>query len=151
MTISIREASISDKAQLMDFQIAMASETEDIVLDRNILDLGISAVFNHAEKGRYLIAEFENKVVGCLMLTFEWSDWRNGTVIWIQSVFVDKQYRGKGIYKALYQHVQNEAQNSQDIRGIRLYVDKRNKLAQEVYEKLGMNGEHYQVYEWMKN
>ena len=83
------------------------------------------------------------------MTTYEWSDWRNGTVLWIQSVYIDKAWRGKGIYKKMYEHIQMIVTKSDDLKGIRLYVDRTNKAAQQVYEKLGMNGEHYQVFEWM--
>ncbi len=84
------------------------------------------------------------------MITFEWSDWRNGNVWWIQSVYVVPVNRGGGIFGGLYRHVQELARQDSNVRGLRLYVDKRNIRAQEVYARLGMNGEHYQVFEWMK-
>lgn len=150
MAIKVREAQLEDVEKLISFQMSMADETEDIVLDKSILTRGIHALFSDPAKGKYLVAVNQNQVVGCLMLTYEWSDWRNGTVLWIQSVYVEKSNRGKGVYKCLYDFVKEEVKQSLRFRGIRLYVDKGNAAAQQVYEKLGMNGDHYMLYEWMK-
>ncbi|MEO8036720.1 MAG: GNAT family N-acetyltransferase, partial [Acidobacteriota bacterium] len=100
--------------------------------------------------GRYFVAESGGRVVGSLMITFEWSDWRNGMVWWIQSVYVIPPERKRGIYAGLYEHVKSITSHDRGVRGIRLYVDRRNAVAQKVYTRLGMNGEHYQVFEWMK-
>lgn len=139
-----------DAAAIVEFQIAMARETEDLELDRDICAKGVAAVFDNSRHGFYLIAELEGKVVASTMITYEWSDWRNGVVWWIQSVYVMPEARGQGVYKGLYAYVQELANDDDNVRGIRLYVDKRNTGAQQVYAKLGMNGEHYQVFEWMK-
>ncbi len=139
-----------DAAAIVEFQIAMARETEDLELDRDICAKGVAAVFDDSRHGFYLIAELEGKVVASTMITYEWSDWRNGVVWWIQSVYVMPEARGQGVYKGLYAYVQELANDDDNVRGIRLYVDKRNARAQQVYAKLGMNGEHYQVFEWMK-
>jgi ribosomal protein S18 acetylase RimI-like enzyme len=128
----------------------MALETENITLDIATLSQGIHKLFKDSTKGRYYVAEENGEVIGCLMTTYEWSDWRCGNVIWIQSVYIASTHRGKGVYKKMYEHIQQMVMNDPDYRGIRLYVDKTNKPAQQVYEKLGMNGEHYQVYEWMR-
>jgi len=146
----IREARPTDVSTLMEFQTHMARETENIELDQAILQRGIEALLADPGKGRYYVAEMDGQPAGCLMTTYEWSDWRNGTVLWIQSVYVAKPYRGKGVYKSLYVHVQAMVEKQPDLRGIRLYVDKRNHAAQQVYRQLGMDGEHYQVFEWMK-
>ena len=92
----------------------------------------------------------EEVAAGMLMITLEWSDWRNGWVWWIQSVYVDREFRKYGVFKELYNHIKSIVESSENIRGIRLYVDKRNTRAQKVYESLGMTGEHYSTYEWMK-
>jgi len=144
-----REARRSDASAIIDFQIAMARETEDIELDRGVLTRGVEAVFDDSNLGCYFIAEHEGRVVGSLMITYEWSDWRNGLVWWIQSVYVIPEMRGKGIYAGLYRFIQSLVKDEGSIRGIRLYVDRRNVAAQEVYTRLGMNGEHYSVFEWM--
>jgi ribosomal protein S18 acetylase RimI-like enzyme len=146
----IREAIAKDIPTIIDFQKKMAWETEKVTLDTSILTDGVNNLFADVNRGRYYVAEENGSVVGSLMTTYEWSDWRNGTVLWIQSVYIIEPYRGKGIYKQLYHHIQEMVRKSSDLRGIRLYVDKTNKSAQHVYEKLGMNGEHYQVFEWMK-
>jgi ribosomal protein S18 acetylase RimI-like enzyme len=112
--------------------------------------VGVKNLFADVNRGKYYVAEENGLVVGSLMTTYEWSDWRNGTLLWIQSVYIIESHRGKGIYKQLYEYIQQTVKDSSDLRGIRLYVDKTNKAAQRVYEKLGMNGEHYQVFEWMK-
>jgi GNAT superfamily N-acetyltransferase len=145
-----REAKPRDAAAIIEFQLAMARETEELDLDRAILTRGVEAVFADPTLGRYFVAEAEGEVVGSLMITYEWSDWRNGQVWWIQSVYVPAQHRRRGIYAGLYRHVRELIAPDPSIRGIRLYVDERNRPAQEVYARLGMNGEHYRVFEWMK-
>lgn len=149
--ISVREATSADAKHIIDFQLSMAWETENLKLDEKILTEGVRQLFEDPTKGRYYIAEVNNEVAGCLMTTYEWSDWRCGNVLWIQSVYIAAPYRGKGVYKKLYEYIKAiVTKPDSEYRGIRLYVDKTNKDAQQVYEKLGMNGEHYQVYEWMK-
>jgi ribosomal protein S18 acetylase RimI-like enzyme len=128
----------------------MAQETESIQLDFHTVTNGVHAVFEDATKGSYYVAVENDTVVGSLMTTYEWSDWRCGTVIWIQSVYIIPTHRGQGVYKKMYEHIQSLITPESGYRGIRLYVDKTNLAAQKVYEKLGMNGEHYQVFEWMK-
>ena len=147
--VHYREAVPADASAIIEFQLAMARETEDLELDREILTSGVNAVFADPALGRYFIAEDDGRVIGSLMITYEWSDWRNGMVWWIQSVYVIPEFRRRGIYAGLYTHVKQLVEQS-TVRGIRLYVDKRNTAAQEVYTRLGMNGEHYLVFEWMR-
>jgi len=148
--IDYRQATPDDVSVIVDFQIAMALETEELELDREVCTRGVQAVFDDPSRGRYFLAESEGTVVASLMITYEWSDWRNGNVWWIQSVYVRPSFRGQRVYAGLYEHVQRLVQVDDGIRGIRLYVDRRNVSAQQVYTRLGMNGEHYQVFEWMK-
>ncbi|HEX8255271.1 MAG TPA: GNAT family N-acetyltransferase [Thermoanaerobaculia bacterium] len=145
-----REATPDDAAAIVEFQLAMARETEELDLDRAVLSRGVAAVFADRSLGRYFVADEEGDVVASLMITYEWSDWRAGTVWWIQSVYVVPSFRRRGVYAGLYDHVKTLVADDSAIRGIRLYVDERNKPAQEVYARLGMNGEHYRVFEWMK-
>jgi GNAT superfamily N-acetyltransferase len=147
--ITVRPATLDDAILIIDFQLNMAMETESLTLDYQTVTRGVHAVFNDSTKGSYYVAVDDGKIIGSLMTTYEWSDWRCGTVIWIQSVYILKDYRGQGVYKKLYQYIQQLVTPESGYRGIRLYVDKTNLPAQQVYEKLGMNGEHYQVYEWM--
>jgi GNAT superfamily N-acetyltransferase len=145
-----REATPDDAGSIVDFQLAMARETENLDLDREVLSRGVAAVFADPSLGRYFVAAEEEDVIASLMVTYEWSDWRNGLVWWIQSVYVVPAFRRRGVYAGLYGHVRGLVESDAAIRGIRLYVDERNKAAQEVYARLGMNGEHYRVFEWMK-
>jgi ribosomal protein S18 acetylase RimI-like enzyme len=149
--ILYRNAKPSEADIIVDFQLAMALETEDIILDKEICTRGVAAVFASAELGQYFVAERAGKIVASLMITYEWSDWRCGMVWWIQSVYVAPEGRQQGVYAGLYDHVKAIVNADQNLRGIRLYVDERNKRAQEVYTRLGMNGEHYRVFEWMKS
>ena len=150
MKATIRPGLFYDIETIAGFQVKMAWETEKMKLDLPTVLLGVQAVIDDPSKGKYWVAELDGKVVGCLLTVPEWSDWRNATVLWIHSVYVDSAYRGKGLYKDLYQQVQKVvSESSGTYRGIRLYVDKTNQAAQEVYNKLGMNGEHYTLFEWM--
>jgi len=148
--LTIREARPADAATIVDFQVRMARETEDMELDRETVTRGVAAVFADAAKGAYWIAQAGGEVLGVLLTTFEWSEWRDGTVLWIQSVYVVPEARGRGVYRALYEHLKRRVESSPDLKGLRLYVDTRNTAAQSVYERLGMTREHYVLYEWLK-
>jgi GNAT superfamily N-acetyltransferase len=148
--MTYREADVTDRDAIVDFQIAMARETEDVALDRDVCTRGVQAVFDDPSRGRYFVAEENGRAVASLLITYEWSDWRNGVIWWIQSVYVRPENRRQRVYAGLYEHVKRIVDSQPGIRGIRLYVDRRNVPAQQVYTRLGMNGEHYQVFEWMK-
>jgi GNAT superfamily N-acetyltransferase len=146
-----RAAGLPDIPDIVRFQLAMARETEGLDLDVDVCTAGVRAVFEHPERGLYYVGEINQMVVGSLLITYEWSDWRNGVVWWIQSVYVLPQYRRQGIYRLLYSGIQAMARTDASVRAIRLYVDRRNGAAHKVYESLGMNGDHYQVFEWLKD
>ena len=149
--IVIRDAIKSDINSIVEFQINMAEETENLLLHEDVILPGVKAVFEDHHKGRYFVAEYENDIAGSLLITYEWSDWRNGTILWIQSVYVKNEYRSKGVFKALYNHIQGILSANPDLyKGVRLYVDKSNVAAQKVYNAVGMNGEHYQLFEAMR-
>lgn len=150
MNIKVRPGLLFDIDTIADFQVNMALETENMKLDPATVNLGVSAVMDDPSKGKYWLAEVDGQVVGCLLTIPEWSDWRNGTVLWIHSVYVHPDFRKQGVYKILYAHLKQMVEESGDLRGLRLYVDKTNLKAQQVYEKLGMSGEHYHLFEWMK-
>jgi GNAT superfamily N-acetyltransferase len=150
LDMQIREARLADMPFLIDFQLKLALETENVQLDIGELTRGVTALLKDPSKGIYYVAEEGNDVIGCLSTTYEWSDWRCGTVLWIQSVYVSDQHRGKGVYKKLYEHIRSLVQKDPDLLGIRLYVERNNAPAKAVYSKLGMDGEHYGVFEWMK-
>lgn len=145
--MKIRLAQQKDSADLVEFNQAMALETEGKKLDGEILRKGVEAVFDDEKKGFYVVAESEEKIVGGLMITFEWSDWRNKWFWWIQSVYTLPDFRGQGIYRKLAEFVEEKAREKEDVVGIRLYVEKENTGAQAVYEKLGMKQSHYLMYE----
>lgn len=152
MNIKIRPGLLFDVDVIADFQVKMAFETENgLKLDPPTVIKGVSAVIDDPSKGKYWLAEVDGKVAASLLTIPEWSDWRNGTVLWIHSVYVIPEYRKHGIYKALYQHLKEMVESSAELRGLRLYVDKTNTKAQTVYEKLGMTADHYHLYEWMRS
>ena len=151
MNLAIRRAVPTDETVLVEFNLAIAWETEHKRLNRDVLTVGVRAVFADAARGFYTVAENDRgEVVGQMMVTYEWSDWRNGTVIWVQSVYVPPELRGSGIYRRLYEHLRERVLASPELMGIRLYVDRRNTAAQRVYERLGMSREHYETFEWLK-
>lgn len=149
--IENRAARRDDIPSIASFQIAMAEETEGLALDGETVGLGVQAVFDDAGKGSYWVAEEEGKVQACLLTLPEWSDWRNGTVLWIHSVYVIPEARGRGIFRGMYEKLVEKVKADPTLRGLRLYVDRNNERAMEVYESVGMNGEHYRLYEWMKD
>ena len=146
----IRPASLDDLDAIVAHNLALARETEELALRPEVLRPGIEAVLAGRVDAFYRLAQEENDgpVVGQLMITREWSDWRNGFVWWIQSVYVRPEARGRGLYRALYEHARKEA-GAAGAAGLRLYVDLRNARARAVYERLGMRGDHYQVFEAM--
>ncbi len=146
----IRQADINYSASIVEFKVAMAWEPERLQLNKPTVIKGVAAVFSDSSKGIYYVAEREGKILGSLLTTFEWSDWRNGTVLWIQSVYVRPEFRKKSVFSKLYKHVQELVAAEPGLRGIRLYADKTNTPAHSVYEHLGMTAEHYQMFEWMK-
>lgn len=146
--VSIRAATRSDVSRLMEGNRAMAWETEGLELDEATLRAGVEAVFNAPRRGRYFVAEDRGAVFGQLLITYEWSDWRNADVWWIQSVYVWPEHRGRGVYRSLSSHVEASAR-AEGAAGLRLYVDRRNEAAREVYRRLGMDGEHYLLFEKM--
>ncbi len=143
----IRLAKSEDIESLIAFNQAMALETEGRRLDPQILSGGVTAVFGDEKKGFYVVAENESEIVGGLMVTFEWSDWRSSWFWWIQSVYISPEFRGNGIYRRLYEFVRAKAEAQGDVCGFRLYVEKENAAAQKVYKKIGMEATYYLMYE----
>lgn len=144
--ITIRDASEGDRDFLVHSNAAMAQETEAKVLDRAILARGVAALLAAPQRGFYLIAERAGERVGCLLVTHEWSDWRNGDWWWLQSVYVAPEYRRRGVFRALYAQVERRAMESVDVVGIRLYVERDNLRAQRTYAALGLAEEGYRMY-----
>ena len=147
VNIRIRKADRKDREALATFQQHLASETESKTLDRDIVLKGVDGIFDSDRKGFYIVAEIEDAVVGSLLITYEWSDWRNAEFWWIQSVYVDAKLRRKGVYKAMYNHVHSISKSDPNICGIRLYVERDNHIAQMVYTDLGMSKSRYYLFE----
>ncbi len=146
--IKIRIAVEKDASAMIEFNQAMALETEGKRLEPKKIEKGVKAVFQDDKKGFYVVAENENgEIIGGLMITFEWSDWRNGWFWWIQSVYILPKARGRKIYSRLYEFVKGEAEKKGNVCGFRLYVETENKHAQKVYEKVGMDVSHYLMFE----
>jgi GNAT superfamily N-acetyltransferase len=147
MNITIRQATPRDAAVIARFNSLMAEETEGRSLDPQRLREGVEALLSDPLKGIYFLAESEGAILGQLMITCEWSDWRNGNFWWIQSVYVEKESRARGVFKALYHHVHRIARADKTVCGLRLYVEKQNEGAARAYEQLGMKKAHYEMYE----
>ena len=148
--MNIRKALNKDIDVIARYNYNLAYETENKILDMNILTKGVEAIIKDENKGIYHVCEINGEVVGQIMYTFEWSDWRNGTFLWIQSVYVYKEFRGMGVFKALYKFIRDIADNDNNICGIRLYVEKENTIAKKTYKNIGMKECNYYIYEYDK-
>ena len=146
----IRNAEPKDIETIAKYNIKMALETENKVLDEEIITAGVSSIINDSSKGIYWVMEMDKIIIGQLMVTYEWSDWRNGMMWWIQSVYVPKEYRRQGVYSKMYNNLLDIAQIDSECCGIRLYVETDNKKARQTYEKLGMKNAGYEIMEFNK-
>jgi GNAT superfamily N-acetyltransferase len=145
--IECREGTPSDVPVIVDFQLAMARETEELDLDREVCAGGVQAVFDDPSRGRYFLAESDGAVIASLMITYEWSDWRNGNLWWLQSVYVKAEFRRQGVFRALFNHLLHLARARKDVCGLRLYMHADNARARRSYEGLGMKRTPYEVFE----
>jgi ribosomal protein S18 acetylase RimI-like enzyme len=147
----IRKATSTDAAIIADFNARMAWETEQRRLDTKRVRAGVRALLRNRSRGVYFVAQEQQNgkrsVVGQILITYEWSDWRNGNFWWIQSVYVAEEFRGQGIFRALFRHVNDLAKARKDVCGLRLYVDAQNQSARQAYERLGMKRTNYQLFE----
>lgn len=151
MNIEMEKVESLEKASIIiDFQKAMAFETEGLRLDDQSVNQGVRAVISDPQKGTYYLAHKGGIALGSLLLIPEWSDWRNKTVLWIHSVYLRPEFRSQGIFRHMYQYLQEMIERDDSYAGLRLFVDKRNIKAKGVYEALGMSNEHYELYEWLQ-
>ncbi len=146
MNLTIRPAALPDLDAIARFNLALALESENLSLDPAVAHPGAEAVLRDPSKGTYFVAELDGKITGQLLITKEWSDWRNGNFWWIQSAYVHPDFRSRGIFKAMYQHIQQTARAKKNVCGLRLYVEEHNP-ARKTYEKLGMKQTYYQIFE----
>jgi ribosomal protein S18 acetylase RimI-like enzyme len=150
--MKIRKAVLKDAPVVTDFNLKLADESEGLKLDAKVVAKGVRGLLKNPARGIYLLAEngsvkSKKEIIGQLMLTPEWSDWRNGNFWWIQSVYVPKEFRGRGVFRSLYRHVTQLARKQGNICGLRLYVEKQNEPALRAYKKLGMKETYYRVFE----
>lgn len=145
--LKIRKAELRDAETVARFNTLMAMETENLELDPKIALPGAKAIIKDPHKGFYLVGEIKGDIVGQLMVTYEWSDWRNKFFLWIESVYIRKEFRRRGIYAALYHYLTDLAKHKGNVAGLRLYVEVNNESAKAVYEQLGMVKLPYDMYE----
>ncbi len=145
-TTAVREATVEDRDRIVEYNRAMARETEGRELDLATVRAGVEALLADPSRGRYFLAERGDTAVGQAMVTYEWSDWRNGRLWWIQSVYVAPVHRRSGVYRSLHEHVERLAR-ARDAAGLRLYVERENEAARRTYERLGMEPSDYVMYE----
>lgn len=147
MTVTVRRATPADAPTVVEFNRLLALESEGKTLNLALLKPGVDAALSDPIKARYFVAEGNGEILGQLMLTYEWSDWRNGWIWWIQSVYVRSEARRRGIFRMLYQHVADAARADPQVVGLRLYVEKDNVAAQQTYQRMGMKPAGYFVLE----
>src|SRR5215471_11027377 len=147
MSLMIRRATPADESVLVAFNIALAWETEHKRLRPDVLTVGVRAVFADAARGFYTVAEEAGEIIGQMMVTFEWSDWRNGWFWWVQSVYVREDARRKGVFRALYREIERQAASDPTVIGLRLYFETDNARAQATYRSLGMTDTTYGMME----
>jgi ribosomal protein S18 acetylase RimI-like enzyme len=147
--ITIRKAKPEDAPVIIDFQQKMAWETEQLTLINEKISKGVFGVFEDPSRGKYYVAESTGIIVASLLITYEWSDWRNTNVWWFQSVYVLPEFRRTGVFRKMYSFIKDEADKNK-VAGLRLYVESNNVNAQKTYKALGMCSEHYTMYEWLK-
>ena len=145
--MKVSKAQKSDIPEIINFNINMAMETEKKKLDEQTVTKGVHKVFSSPSLGYYIIVKNSSGILGCLMITYEWSDWRNGLFWWIQSVYVKKEYRRKGVFRKMYNFIHGKAISDKKCTGIRLYVENNNAIAQNVYTNLGMVETYYKLFE----
>jgi len=148
-TLEIRSATPEDWSALARGNVLLAEETEGKQLCEETVGRGVRAVLADVNKGRYFVACSDGRIVGQVMHTWEWSDWRDGTIWWLQSVYVESDYRKRGVFRALYEHLHSLAEADENVVGLRLYVEHQNRRAQDTYQKLGMQTPGYTVMESM--
>ena len=145
----IRLAEPRDLESLVTYNMALAWETEGRQLERSLLQSGVESILTDSAKGFYVVMEHlpTGQTIGQLLITFEWSDWRNAVFWWLQSVYVHKEWRRQGVFKTLYDYVLQEGERRGNVAGIRLYVEQDNAIAQEVYAQAGLSAAPYKVFE----
>ncbi len=146
----IRPATRDDIETIVDLQVRMARETESLQLDRPTVVKGVTAVFDDPTHGRYWVAEMDDAVAAVMLIIREWSDWRNADVLWIHSLYVIPEARGRGLFTQMYNALKQQVLDCPNLAGLRLYVERNNAPARRTYTNLGMTANHYDLFEWLK-
>jgi len=147
VNITVRDATPADIDAIVGYNQRLAVETEGKSLDPAVIGAGVRRGFASPEMCRYFVAEADGRVIGTTMLTYELTDWRDGVIWWLQSVFIEPDFRRHGVFRAVYRHIENLARRHPDVRGLRLYVHRDNARAMKTYEALGMDKAGYELYE----
>jgi len=145
--ITVRDATPADIDAIIDYNRRLAEESEGKTLNPKVISAGVRRGFNSPEMCRYFVAEVDGRVAGTTMLTYELTDWRDGVVWWLQSVFVEPEHRGHGVFRSIYRHIESLAKDHPDVRALRLYVHHDNARAMKTYEAMGMTKAGYELYE----
>ena len=145
--IKIREAELADAPVIVDFNLRLAAETENLKLEPAVVREGVATLLREPARGMYFVAEVAGNIVGQAMITYEWSDWRDGNLWWLQSVYVLPEFRQAGVFRSLFRHLLELARARGGVAALRLYVHGDNHRARQSYEKLGMKRTHYEVFE----
>jgi GNAT superfamily N-acetyltransferase len=143
MPFTVRLAAPKDAPAIIEFNRRLARETENLVLDAKVLEPGVAAILADSTRGRYYVADDQGDVIGQIMITYEWSDWRNGWIWWLQSVYVRADRRKGGVFRSIYEYIEDHARKQGNVVGIRLYVERDNRAAQSTYCKLGFEEIHF--------
>jgi GNAT superfamily N-acetyltransferase len=149
--VHVRPGRPADAETIVDFQVRLAAESEGLELDRETVTRGVRAVFGEPAKGQYWAAERDGRIVGSMLVTPEWSDWRAATVLWIHSLYVVPEARRRGVFRRMEAAVREMVHASPDLAGVRMIIDKRNRVSQQTASALGYTCEHYDTYEWLKD
>lgn len=147
MPFTVRPAHSTDAPTIVEFNRLLALESENKVLDVQVLNAGVTAILADRSRGRYFVADQNGELIGQLMITFEWSDWRNGWMWWLQSVYVRADWRRAGVFRAMYEFAERQARSYGNVVGMRLYVEKENRSAQATYRRLGFEQIHFDLYQ----
>jgi GNAT superfamily N-acetyltransferase len=145
--VAIREADTRDCELIARFNVALARESEGLALELPVVRQGVQALVADRRKGIYFVADAAGAVIGQVLITYEWSDWRNGNIWWLQSVYVQQEFRRRGVFKMLLTHVLEQARRQTQVCSVRLYMDADNATARQAYERLGIKQTNYVVFE----
>jgi ribosomal protein S18 acetylase RimI-like enzyme len=145
MPFTVRPARPDDLSVIAEFNRRLALESENLALDPQVLTAGVGKVLADPQRGRYFVADEAGEVIGQIMITYEWSDWRDGWIWWIQSVYVRADRRKAGVFRSIFELIEETARTEGGVVALRLYVEKDNHAAQTTYRRLGFEEMHFHL------